>query len=166
MVGADLEDFLGAPEPAPLWRHRVQLPVIEGVLIPPVQIIGGSFSFPFVDSEARAHSGSYTYYPQFNNIDAIDITLLETENYSITRYFYLWFARVVNDADGTYYPSSHFKRVTQLTMQNNLGQDAITIKYNGTFPTRLPNIEPSENEEYYRVSINLSVDSNNPVFLL
>ena len=164
MVGITLDEFLTTPEPAPLWRHQIQFPEINGIAIPPAQVVGGSFTFPFVDAEARAHSGSYTYYPQFNNIDAIDVTFLETEDYTITKYLYRWLDLVFSGEDGTYSESARFKRNIVLIMNNNRGDEAFRVIYNGTFPTRINQIDPSENEEYYRVSCNFSVDSNTPQF--
>ena len=164
MVGVTLDEFQKVPDLAPLWRHRVQMPAIEGIVIPPAQIVGGSFTFPFVDSEARAHSGSYTYYPQFNNIDAIDITFQEAETYEVTKYLYRWLNLVVSGEDGTYRESNYFKRNIVLTMFNNQDDETLQIRYNGTFPTRITNIDVSENDEYYRVSCNFSVDSNTPEF--
>lgn len=166
MAGTTLEDIQNLPDPAPLWRHRVEMPTdIPGVTRPePQQIIGGSFSWAFADADQRAHSGSYVYYPQFNNIDAIDIIFFETADYQIIKYLTAWFNLVVSGKDGTYSASDIYKRNIILRMNDNADNETIRVRYNGTWPTRINHIELSENEEYFQVSCNFSVDSNNVEF--
>ena len=174
MPGVTLDSFYAIPDTAPLWRYQVQMPTIpfstnsgisSNLTLAPELVAGGSFSFPFVDAEARANSGSYTYYPQFNNIDAIDITFQETGDYRVTSYILAWFDKVFNGHDGTYAPSDYYKHNIVLTMLDHQGNESFRVDYLGTFPTRINNIELSEGDELYKVSCNFSVDSSNMSFL-
>ena len=164
MVSPTLEQFQSVRF-APSWRFWVQLPDLEGVSPPPqVIVVGGNFSHPHVDSEARFRSGSYNYFPQFNDIEAIDIEFMETEDYEVTQYLYNWFGLVVHD-DGTYGLPDIYKKEIYLYLlghEDAGGSHKYLIRYNGAFPTRRASVDPVENDDFIRVSCNFSVDSNTP----
>ena len=164
MVSPTLEQFQSVRF-APSWRFWVQLPELDGIRPPPqVIVVGGNFSHPHVDSEARFRSGSYNYFPQFNDIEAIDIEFMETENYEVTEYLYNWFGLVVHD-DGTYGLPDIYKKEVYLYLlghEDENSQHKYLIRYNGAFPTRRATIDPVENDDFIRVSCNFSVDSNTP----
>ena len=162
MVSITLDQFHNLKPPAPTWKYLVYLPnnIPETNRIEPVYVENGTFTFPTVDSDARFNSGSYEYFPQFNNIDAIDITFIETEDYDITNFMYKWFGLVVHEDDGTYGIASEFKRQIRVVLLNEQGTEKANITYNGAFPTRRSTLNLGSEDNFVRVEQNFSVDSS------
>ena len=165
MTVATLDNFFSAKEIAPSWRFIASLPRIPRApnLEYPIYVVGGEFTHPFIDTEGRFHSGSFVYYPQQNNINAISMNFIETEDYDILEYMYRWRNLVVSEEDGTYGASKDYKKLVELTMLNNMGKEALKIVYKGIWPTETGNLSVSGSEENF-VTIEQTFSTDSCVF--
>ena len=110
----------------------------------------------------RHSEGSFDYFPETTDLDAINISIYETFDYRVTAWLYQW-RKLIRDEHGNYHPPVLFKREMELQLfsKDNLTSPIMTIRYNGAAPSDQTPFEMAYEDEAGRIIVEaqFSVDS-------
>jgi hypothetical protein len=120
-----------------------------------------SVNFTKIPAKARHGGGSNTYFPDFNDIDAISVVFYENQNYETTKWINEWRRKVVKE-DGTYGLPIEYKLDVLASFYPVDSETAsLEVKFLQIWPTEQASIDYSNEDTSGRVKITVpfSVDS-------
>ncbi len=155
------EIALSVPDPALSTQWVLRVPFVNSTIQVVAEKVTATFSK--VPATARFNTGSNTYYPGTNDIDALSITFYETYDYRVSQWLRQWRLLVVHD-DGNYGVPAEYKKKMFVQMYSSQGNIAQTLTYHGTWPTDKEAISLSYDDETGRITVDaqFSVDSMSP----
>lgn len=128
------------PQPAIGWRFTAIMPADFGT-VPPHYIDKCSLTQTMIEAAGTYNVGGQMYFPKDRNVDAMTMTFYEDLTYTVYKYFQTWRNRVL-DNNGNYGLPVNYKRTIQVIMNDYAGSDALTVTYNGCWPTRPADMTP------------------------
>jgi hypothetical protein len=153
------------PDPALNWRWRCFMPTSlvrnpNGILVEEV-----NFTHTSIPSRPRFGGGTNTYFPEFNDISAVDMTFYETTDYRSLKFLYNWRSLVL-DSNGNYGlpegPAGYKKtiKIEFYGMENSISPVWVG-KLKGIWPTEIsPQTLTYSSKERIQIQASFSVDSN------
>lgn len=118
-------------------------------------------SFQKIPAKARHGGASNTYFPDFNDVDAVSITFYENKNYETTKWINQWRLKVVNK-DGTYGLPIDYKVDAEASFYPIDSDEAtLRVAIKQMWPTEQASIDYSNEDSAGRVKVTVpfSVDS-------
>lgn len=159
-------------DPALAWRYLAKWPEIPGIeqpMIPNSWVIAESIAIPHpsIPATPRFSGGSMTYFPEFADIESINVSFYESQYYQALRYIMQWRSLIL-DSRGNYgLPRDFKKELSVLIFSSEDSRSPVIIgRVEGAWPSEVNAIEYSyENEDRIRLEVTFSVDSTSVDFL-
>tara|TARA_Y100001963_G_scaffold127143_1_gene180307 strand:- start:3443 stop:3967 length:525 start_codon:yes stop_codon:yes gene_type:complete len=154
------------PLPKHLWRVE-EMPEIEGIRLPPVQIETMSLPMPQFGVGEAVVAATSLYFPEASQVQAFNMVIHESYKAHALKYLIKWNENIQNPYSGGFYLPARYKKNIRVILFNYQGEAVMAARLNHIWPTTINELDlPNSDGDNHKISVSFSVDAMIPEFLI